>query len=164
MASRAVANEVMTSMRLDEIVEYRQVLNRSTAWATSTGAKTATVNVGYITIPSLSYPSIVNVSGMIRGVIDAGASWDVRLGYNTSSDPTSSGTSVPEFILQPCYLNNNGTGDLNISACMSGRFELAANTTAWVRLLLQRSSGTFTLGTATGDVLSYDRIERFPAA
>lgn len=164
MASRAVASEVVTSTRLNEMIDYRHTFARQTAWSTTTGAKTGAVCLCYLAIPSAAYPSIVTVSALARGVLASSSTWDARLGYDTASDPGAS-VAVPAFQLQSCHMDNAATGaTLNSSACLSGRFELPANTAAWIRLVLLRGGGTFTLGTAAGDLLSYDRIERFPAS
>lgn len=164
MASRAVANEVMTSARLDEIVEYRTTLYTQTGYSTSTGAKTANVNVGYLEVPSVAYPSLVRVSGSCWGILDSGASWTARLGYDITADPTSTSTDVVEVTLQRGKMDNPSGGDESASANMTGAFLLAANTAAWVRLTLYRTGGTFSLGTAIGQTLCIDRTERFPAA
>lgn len=164
MASRAVANEVMSAARLNAIVEHRQSILNQSGMIPSTGAKTADVNVGYLEIPSVAYPSIVDVDASLSGALASGSAWIARLGWDTASDPGSTSTSTSANSIQREHLDNPTTFTMYRNANLSGKFLLAANTAAWVRLLLVRTSGTFTLSSPFGNTINVHRIEVFPAA
>jgi len=164
MARRPVANEAVTSGGLTDMINYRSAVLNASSLATIAGNKTATVNVGYLAIPATDYASVIDVDGSFWCELGATADWSVRFGYDTAADPGATGTGTPGATLQRDYLHNPFGTPVKRTANVSGKFTLAANTAAWIRMLAVRTAGTLTIGTPIGLVLNAHRTEIFPAA
>lgn len=137
---------------------YCDVYSQYALASTGTGAKTASVTVGYLAIAAATYPTRLRIWAAVSGSMAAGGDWQIKLGWDIAADPTDASTSAPAISLMSHYLNNATASAQKMTATLAASRELAASTDCWVRVFAERTGGTFTLEDPYGVTLLVERV------
>lgn len=137
---------------------YCDTYNQYGLASTGAGAKTSSVTVGYLAIPSVAYASRLRIWAVVAGSMAASGDWLIKLGLDTTTDPTDASTTAPAVAIVSHYLNNTTAAAQKMTATLSGTRGVAASTACWVRVFAERTAGTFTLEDPYGFTLYAERF------